>query len=203
VSLVAAAGPVERLDGSGFDAAIDDLAQVLRACVLEGASVGFTAPFTLDAARAYWLGLRASVRRGERAVLAVRDTAGRVVGTVQVVPAGFPNGSHRAEIAKLLVHPRARRGGLGTRLMRAAEEAAATDGRTLLVLDTATDAAERLYLGLGWVRAGCIPGYARTVHGTALDATTIMYKHLPERSTAAAHGIVSRMPHSPAGRSRP
>ena len=169
---------VEHLDAAAFDAALEDLAVVLHACVLEGASVGFVAPFEVEHARAYWEELRASVAAGGRHVLAVRDPDGTVVATVQVVPASMPNGAHRAEIAKLLVHPRARRAGLGRLLMVAAESRAADLGRTLLVLDTATDAAERLYHDLGYRPAGTVPGYARSVDGTTLDATTIMFKEL-------------------------
>jgi len=136
------------------------------------------APFGMPEARRYWAGLRPSVAAGDRTVLAARDAEGALLGTVQVVPAAMPNGAHRAEIAKLLVHPHARRGGVALRLMTAAEECAAAAGRTLLVLDTATDAAERLYLRLGYRRAGVIPGYARSVDGATADATTIMYKQL-------------------------
>jgi ribosomal protein S18 acetylase RimI-like enzyme len=177
MEMVVPAG-VEQLDEAGLGAALDDLAEVLSACVAEGASLGFCAPFSPSGARAYWEGLRTTVARGDRTLLAVRDPQTRVTGTVQLVPAPLPNGSHRAEISKLLVHPRARRAGLARRLMTAAEHAALDQGRTLLVLDTATAAAERLYLRLGYVRAGVIPGYARSVDGTALDATTIMYKQL-------------------------
>jgi hypothetical protein len=172
-------GPVvERLDPAGYDAALDDLAAVLHACVGEGASIGFVAPFTLAQARAYWSELRESVARSARVVLACRDGAGHVVGTVQVVPAPMPNGAHRADVAKLLVHPRARCSGLGQALMTAAEQHAGGLGRSLLVLDTATDGAERLYRRLGYRSAGVVPGYARSVDGTTLDATTIMFKHL-------------------------
>jgi GNAT superfamily N-acetyltransferase len=172
---------VVRLDAGAFDAALDDLADVLHACVLDGASVGFCVPFAVADARAYWQGLAGGVARGERVVLAVRDGDGRVAGTAQVVPAGMPNGGHRAEIAKLLVHPRARRRGIARALMLAAEGVAAGLGRTLLVLDTATDAAERLYTDLGYLRAGVVPQYARSVDTSRLEATTIMYKVLTER----------------------
>jgi len=170
--------PVQRLDVDAFDAALDELAGILHACALEGASIGFVTPFSFEQARAYWAGLRESVGRTERVVLAVRGPDGEVVATVQVVPALMPNGAHRAEISKLLVHPRARRAGHGRRLMTDAEQHATALGRTLLVLDTATDGAERLDLDLGYRRAGQVPGYARSVDGTTLDATTIMFKQL-------------------------
>ncbi|MDP9464738.1 MAG: GNAT family N-acetyltransferase, partial [Actinomycetota bacterium] len=87
------------------------------------------------------------------------------------------NQPHRGEIAKMLVHRRARRRGLGEALMRAAEAAALEAGKTLLVLDTSSADAERLYHRLGWQRVGVIPGYALWPDG-GLAATTIFYKNL-------------------------
>jgi GNAT superfamily N-acetyltransferase len=91
------------------------------------------------------------------------------------------NQPHRGEVAKLQVHRRARRRGVGERLLRAAEEVALGAGKTLLVLDTASRDAERLYDRLGWQRAGVVPGYALWPTGGLAD-TTIYYKVL----TAAA-----------------
>lgn len=73
-----------------------------------------------------------------------------------------PNQQHRAEIGKLLVHPDARWQGIARALMLIAEDAARREGRTLLTLDTRTgDAAEPLYLSLGYVVVQRIPGFAR------------------------------------------
>ena len=103
---------------------------------------------------------------------------GGLVGTVQLHPAGQANGSHRAEVAKLLVHRSARRRGVGRALMGAVEALAREQGRTLLVLDTQTGSdAERLYTDLGWTVAGVIPGYSRLSDGS-LGATTYLYKRL-------------------------
>jgi GNAT superfamily N-acetyltransferase len=85
------------------------------------------------------------------------------------------NQPHRAEISKLLVHRRARRRGLGAALMQAAEAAALAAGRSLLVLDTATPEAERLYERQGWQLCGRIPGYALMPDG-APCGTTIYFK---------------------------
>jgi len=77
----------------------------------------------------------------------------------------------------MLVHRRARRRGLWAALMRAAEAAARDCGKTLLVLDTANDEAERLYERLGWTRVGMIPDYALLPQG-GLCGTTVYYRNL-------------------------
>ena len=61
--------------------------------------------------------------------------------------------------------------------MRAAEDAARAAGKTLLVLDTASAEAERLYERCGWTRVGVIPGYALDPDGTPCD-TTYFYRRL-------------------------
>jgi GNAT superfamily N-acetyltransferase len=90
-----------------------------------------------------------------------------------------PNQQHRAAVAKLLVHPDARRRGIAKALMIALEEIARFEGRTLLTLDTVTGAgAELLYSSLGYTTSGVIPGYARRALTPELESTTIMYKEL-------------------------
>jgi GNAT superfamily N-acetyltransferase len=59
---------------------------------------------------------------------------GRLDGTAQLVLELPPNQPHRAELAKMLVHRRARRSGLGRALFRGVEREAAARGRTLLTL---------------------------------------------------------------------
>ena len=90
-------------------AQLDDLAEVLADCVDGGASVSFMPPFGADQARAFWQQVAAGVATGERALLVAQDTAGRIVGTVQLVLDQPPNQPHRADLAKMLVHRRARR----------------------------------------------------------------------------------------------
>lgn len=152
-------------------AQIDDLAEVLKDCVDGGASVSFMQPFALDEARAFWQRVAAGVAAGERALLVAEDNLGRIVGTVQLVLDQPPNQPHRADLAKLLVHRRARRAGVAEALMRAAEPLARAHGKTLLVLDTASDTAARLYERLGWQKAGVIPDYALLPDGGLCDTT--------------------------------
>lgn len=171
-----------RIHRAGPDPAVAEaLADVLLDCVKGGASVGFMHPLPRAKALAFWQNVLASAARGERVVLVAEDAESHaIVGTVQVVLAMPDNQPHRADIAKMQVHRRARRRGVGAALMRAAEAAAREAGRTLLVLDTVTGSdAERLYLRLGWQRCGEIPGYALWPRG-GLCSTTVLYRVLEE-----------------------
>ena len=172
----AATATVRRLDRLD-DPQIHALAQVLIDCVLGGASVGFMQPLAAERALAFWRRVADGVARGERALLVAEDDSG-IVGTVQLLLDQPDNQPHRADLAKMLVHRRARRQGLGTALMRAAEGLARDGGRTLLVLDTVTGSdADRLYARLGWQRVGDIPGYALFPQGGPCS-TTYFYRAL-------------------------
>lgn len=151
------------------------LGALLKDCVDGGASVSFMADLTLADAVAFWQ-VELTTQDG-RAILVARDEVG-ICGVVQVIPAWPPNQPHRADIAKMLVHRRARRRGLGEALLAAAEQAAREMGRTVLVLDTVTGGdAERLYMRAGWIAVGSIPDYALMPDG-ALCATTVFHKAL-------------------------
>jgi GNAT superfamily N-acetyltransferase len=167
---------IRRLE-SVDDAEVEGLAELLIDCVEGGASVSFMHPLAPAKAQAFWRRVAAGVAAGERALLVAEDDAG-IVGTVQLVLDQPDNQPHRADLAKTLVHRRARRQGLGAALLRAAEQMARDCGKTLLVLDTVTGSdAERLYARLGWVRVGTIPGYALMPRG-GLCSTTLFYKTL-------------------------
>ena len=155
------------------------LSLVLIDCVEGGASVSFMSPLTRERADAFWWGVAESVADGGRILLVAKDLSnGMVVGTVQVILKQPENQPHRADIAKMLVHSQARRRGVGAALMRAAEEAAARAGKTVLVLDTVTGGdAERLYERLGWIKSGVIPNYALWPKGGFCD-TTVFYKQI-------------------------
>jgi GNAT superfamily N-acetyltransferase len=167
---------VRVLDGAALREHLDGLADVLHDCVAGGASVSFMAPFSRDEARAFFEDVADDVARGRRILLAAFDCE-RVVGTVQVLLAMPPNQPHRGEIAKLLVRRDARGGGIGGLLMEAAEAAARHAGKSLLVLDTASAAAERVYERGGWTRVGVVPGYALLPDGEPCD-TVFYWKRL-------------------------
>lgn len=158
---------------------IDALAEVLMDCVEGGASVSFMQPLTRERAAAFWRKVADGVRAGHRALLVAEDDQG-VCGTVQLIFDLPENQPHRADLAKMLVHRRARRKGLGAALMRAAEQTARDCGKTLLVLDAVTDGdAARLYAKLGWVRVGDIPNYALYPQG-GYCSTTYFYRNLAD-----------------------
>jgi GNAT superfamily N-acetyltransferase len=155
---------------------IPALSAILIDCVEGGSSVGFMAPLSRERSEAFWRGITDGVAGGERILLVAEDRAsGEIVGTVQVVLAQPENQPHRAEVSKMLVLRRARRRGFGAALMQAAEGAALAAGKTLLVLDTASSDAERLYERSGWTRVGVVPGYALMPDGRPCD-TTFFYR---------------------------
>ncbi len=157
---------------------IRGLSDVLIDCVEGGASVSFLWPMTRTKADEFWSGVAQSVALGERLVFVAQEPDGCIVGTVQVVWAQPENQPHRADVAKMLVHRRARRAGVGAALLAAAERGALEHGRTLLVLDTVTGGdGDRLYGRSGWQRSGEIPNYALWPDG-APCATTIFFKSL-------------------------
>lgn len=159
------------------DEQIAGLTDVLIDCVEGDASVSFMHPLSRERAAGFWRGVARSVAAGERALLVAEDARG-ICGTVQLVLAQPENQPHRADLAKMLVHRRCRRQGLGEALMCAAENMARDCGKTLLVLDTVTgDNGERLYQRLGWQRVGVIPGYALLPRG-GLVGTTVFYREL-------------------------
>jgi GNAT superfamily N-acetyltransferase len=153
------------------------LADVLVDCVEGGASVSFMAPFSKAEAATFYRKVIAGLEAGDRLLLAAFDGE-RLLGSVQVLTAMPPNQTHRAEIAKLLVHRSARGRGVGAALMAEAEQRARMLGKTLLMLDTATGGdAERLYERLNWTRAAVIPNFAMLPDGRLCD-TTIFWKAL-------------------------
>ena len=162
------------------DAQIEDLVSVLIDCVEGGASVSFMLPLTRERATAFWRRVANGVAAGDRALLIAEDAEG-ICGTVQLAFDLPENQPHRGDLAKMLVHRRARRQGLGAALVTAAEATARECGKTLLVLDAVTGSpAERLYARLGWERVGEIPRYALWPQG-GFCSTTVFYRDLQDR----------------------
>jgi GNAT superfamily N-acetyltransferase len=168
---------IEQLTPPVSDSDVRALAELLVDAVDSGAAVSFLAPLEVERAREWWEKTLSS-SHGGAVFLVARDAEG-IAGTVQLHPAWAPNQPHRADIAKLLVHRRSRRAGLGARLMQAAEDAARGAGFSLLTLDAKRGGpAEKLYRKLGWTAVGMIPRYALDTDGKTPHATVVFYKEL-------------------------
>jgi len=155
------------------------LEELLIDAVEGGASVNFIWPMGRDKAVRWWEGALASQARGERLIFIAESAEGQIDGTVQLIPAHQENQPHRADLAKMLVHRRARRLGLGAALMRAAEAKARRLGHRLLTLDTETGSAgEQLYASQGWIKFGEVPGYALRADGSRMEPASFFYKIL-------------------------
>ncbi len=168
---------IEKLTLPVSEADLRALAELLVDAVESGSAVSFVLPLTVEQAQDWWQ-KTISTSHSAAVFLVVRDSKG-IVGTVQLHPAWAPNQPHRAEVVKLLVHRRAQRAGLGTRLMQAIEDAGQQAGFRLLTLDAKRGgAAERLYRQLGWIHAGTIPRFAVDPDGTTPHDAVIFYKEL-------------------------
>lgn len=169
------------------EAVLDALATVLHDTVHQGASVSFILPFSRMDARQYWSALvLPAIRLGKRRVL-LASWDGEIVGTVQLVLDVPPNQRHRADVAKMLVHPSARRRGIARALMVEIERLAASEGKTLLTLDTREGSeAEPLYISLGYTIVGVIPRYAKHPSRPELEGATFFYKELHTSPSATA-----------------
>ena len=151
---------------------LDELSELLVKVVDEGASIGFLPPMRKQDAANYW-----KTVLSPDVILFVAKLNNQIVGSIQLHLSTKQNGSHRAEIAKLMTHPEYRRNGIGRLLMHRAEETAKQMERTLIVLDTREgDPSNKLYSSLGYIQAGRIPNYAKSADGE-LAATILYYKN--------------------------
>lgn len=169
---------VRRVGPNDAAACVDALADVLIDCVEGGASVSFMLPLSREKALKFWHQIASSVALGERVLLVAEDSSGGILGTVQLIIAQPENQPHRADVAKMLVHRKARKAGVAQRLMAEVERVARVEGKHVLVLDTVTGGdAERLYQRAGWQRVGTVPNYALMPDG-AFCATTFYSKQI-------------------------
>lgn len=169
---------ITSLSGEQILQYLDDLNTLLINCVEGGASVSFVLPIGEEKASRFWERTAASVARKERHLLVAQDDERQIVGCVMLVTDLPENQPHRAEVAKLLVHSRARRNGVAQALMSRLEILAREQGRSILVLDTATGSgAEQFYRRCGWRPVGVIPDYALMPDGTRCS-TTVFWKAL-------------------------
>ena len=150
---------VDAVDGGGANGFLRPLAPSDRLRVLGAAGID-------------------DIEAGARSCSGRSAADGSLTGIVVLDLAGQPNGQHRAEVTKLMVHSSARRQGLGARLLAEAEDVARERGRRLLVLDTVPGSdAERLYRRHGWIEVGVIPDFALLPDGDPAP-TVVFYKRL-------------------------
>ena len=156
---------------------VEALAALIVETVAGGGSVSFMHPLAVEDARAFWRGSLAAAAEGRRVVLGAFDGE-TLVGTLTLLLDCPPNQPHRAEFAKMMTRPSHRGRGVATELIGAAEQIARDKGRTLIVLDTASDGgAGPLYERCGFHLAGEVPNYALKPHG-GYTGTLYYYKEL-------------------------
>ncbi len=162
---------ITTLAGDEYRAAIPQLAELLVDAINSGAGVSFLGGATVEDTGRWWGTIQGEIDSGViTAFVAWLD--GRIVGSVLLARSTIPNSPHRAEIRRVLVHRSARRRGIASALLQAAEECARADGRWLLVLDTVTDSpAEALYGAHGWQVTGVVPNFAMLPDGVPTAAT--------------------------------
>jgi len=161
-------------------ATVRQLAEILVEVVAGGGSVSFMHPLAIEDALAFWRSSLSAAARGERIVLGAWD-ATKLAGTVTLLLDLPPNQPHRAEIAKMMTRPAFRGRGIASALLRKAEALAIEHGRTLLMLDTASEeGAASFYEKLGYTFAGEVPDFALKPHG-GLTGTKFYWKRLRGR----------------------
>lgn len=166
---------IERLRQAS-DEAVEQLSNLLLDAVEDNAGISFMRGLTKEEASTWWRGVIAAL--GPKAALLVACDETGIVGTVQLQPAWPPNQPHRADVAKLMVHRRARGRGVARALMTELERHARDQHFTLLNLDTVQGgAAEQLYTSMGWTRLGVVPRFALNPDGSWCDAV-FFYKQL-------------------------
>ncbi len=168
---------IERVNITVAESVLDQLIELLRQTVDEGASVGWLPPMPKSTAEQYWRGRLDALQMG-KCVLLVAWEDEIVVGTAQLALEDRTNGTHRAEVQKVMVHQDYRRRGIGYQLMEAIEDHAKQEKRTLLFLDTLQgEPSEKLYAQVGYIQCGVIPQYARIPDGS-LQPTVFYHKIL-------------------------
>lgn len=160
----------------------DALADLLVETVAHGGSVSFMHPLSMTDARRFWEASLQAAETGGRIVYGAHHD-GDLLGTVSLVLDMPPNQPHRAEIAKMMTRVVARGQGVATALLAVAEAEAVARGRSMLMLDTASDrGASGLYERCGFTFAGELPDYALKPHG-GLTGTRLYWKKI------AAHPV--------------
>lgn len=168
---------LELLKVDNLNPYLDDLVELLCDAVDSGAPIGFLPPMSEPEAKAYWLSVNDDLQENARQVLLVREDD-KVVGSVQIAMSPKANALHRCDVEKLMVHTQARENGLGGTLMQGVERVAAAMQRQLLILEVRSDdIAHDMYVNMGYIPFGEVPGYTRSANGM-LHNSTFFYKEI-------------------------
>jgi ribosomal protein S18 acetylase RimI-like enzyme len=151
---------VEQIDAlSGADR--NDLCDAADAAIAAGGGFGWLTPPPREVLENFWRGVLLVPERS----LFVGRLDGVIGGSAQLVRPTRNNEAqaHAATLMAIFVAPWARGHGLGRAIVLAVEDAARVDGFAVLNLDVreTQTAAIQLYEGLGYVRWGSHPRYAR------------------------------------------
>ncbi|MEC6748051.1 GNAT family N-acetyltransferase [Marinilactibacillus sp. XAAS-LB27] len=154
-----------------------ELVELFQEVVASGAAMNFLHPMSEETAIEYWNGV---LSKHVRLFVALLED--EIVGTVQLQMSDKENAPHRAEIAKLMTHPKAQRKGVARAILNYVLKIAEEENRTLLLLDTEKDGpANALYQSEGFVLYGEIPAYSQDPFGVFKDGNCY-YKYSPQIS---------------------
>ncbi|KAI5458285.1 acyl-CoA N-acyltransferase [Mariannaea sp. PMI_226] len=170
---------------------LESLRALLQSCVNldpSTSSIGFLAPLSDEDADDYWLSCGSAIDSQPTPCHLFVVTAPangpneqstEVLATVQLQTIPKATHSHRAEVAKLLVLPSARRLGIARKLAAHVEAFAKDDlGKQILTLSTKSDTPARVFYNtIGWTEWGTCPDYAAFADGR-LGNATFFVKHL-------------------------
>jgi GNAT superfamily N-acetyltransferase len=154
-----------------YHASLRDLLQICVNSEPASSSIGFHSPLSDEEADDYWLDVASKLDQAPRTMYLLTLTAssesGDVLATAQIHIVPKVTHRHRAEVAKLLVHPSARRRGVATAMMDFVEKYARDElDREMLNLDTAVGtSAVKFYRRTGWTEWGVCPEYAEFADG--------------------------------------
>ncbi|CAJ2504772.1 Uu.00g121660.m01.CDS01 [Anthostomella pinea] len=180
-------GPVvtSRLEHGQMQEYLESLRSLVQVCVNPDpptSSLGFLAPVSDDEADSYWHSISQKLAEQPPTlhlfVVATDSTPTVVLATAQLHTIPKVTHQHRAKIAKVLVHPSARRKGIAKALMRHVEVFARDElKREILMLDTATETpAREFYKSIGWAEWGTCPEYGQFADGRRADVTFFVKK---------------------------
>jgi acetyltransferase len=154
-----------------------ELAELLLDTLHSGASVGYQRTISLQEAESAFSHFRNELDKGERLIWIARDEQG-LAGSISLQLPAQPEALNRANIKLLLVHRRARRSGVGKKLLAELEKTACMRQRGLLSLEVpAGSAAETFYRSQGYRCLGEIPDYLYSAGGYYQPAA-IYFKRL-------------------------